>query len=221
MLCCGSSEGDWDRVVEISQKYDSVIPAFGVHPWYTGEVSGKWLTNLENILKEVPGSAVGEIGLDHTISQRNDLVQKEIFIAQLKLAEKLQRPVSIHCRKAWGDLIECLRMVPVRYGGAIHSYSGPAQLVSQLQNLGLSISFSGSITNEKNRKAREALQCVDPSRLLIETDSPDIVPFQLKGINEPANLIVIAQTIAQLKEQKCDATADLTTKNCEKLFKKW
>lgn len=221
MVCCGCSEKDWGKVNAIADKFKSVIPAFGIHPWYVSECSEKWLENLEYLLKSKPLAAVGEIGLDHAIKTCNYELQLDVFIKQLRLAEKLHRPVSIHCRKAWGDLLCVLKQENgSKYGGAVHSYSGSAQMVCQLQKYNLSISFSGSVTKNGNRRAREAISEVDADRLLIETDSPDILPQGYIGINEPANLTSVAQQIAVIKNHNIQTIAELTFNNAVKLFQR-
>lgn len=219
MLCCGSSEEDWDEVVEISRRYKSVIPAFGIHPWYIGSRSEKWLDRLESILRSVPHAAVGEIGLDHVLNEGNEKEQLSVFSDQLELAAKLDRPISIHCRRAWGDLLELIeKQKGIRQGGAIHSYSGSPQLVSRIQKSGLYISFSGSLTFDKNRKARSSLLQVDPQRLLIESDSPDLLPMGFTGDNEPANILAIVKEISSILDWSNEMVSEITFNNGMKLF---
>ncbi len=221
MLCCATSEQDWDRVVEISQKYDSVIPAFGIHPWFVGSRSEKWLDKLECVLKSFPEAGVGEIGLDYSLRKGNEKEQLSVFADQLRLAARLDRPVSIHCLRAWGDLTELLQQEKgVSQGGAIHSYSGAPQLVSRIQKFGLFISFSGSLTFEGNRKARASLVHVNPERLLIETDSPDLLPRGYTGNNEPANVISIVKEISSVLDCSDEMVSEITFNNGMKLFKR-
>ena len=136
-----------------------MIPAFGLHPWYIDGRSEKWLFRLEEMLRSFPSAAVGEIGLDHAIDRVNNSGQLDVFSAQIDLAARYKRPVSIHCRKAWGDLISVFEERDhVFQGGVIHSYSGSAELVDRLENLGFYISFSGSVTFKRNRKAQESVK---------------------------------------------------------------
>jgi len=221
MLCCGTSEQDWDKVIEISQKYESVIPTFGIHPWFIATRTERWLDKLEWVLKSFPEAAVGEIGLDYTVKEGNEKEQLSVFIDQLRLAAKLDRPVSIHCRKAWGELTDLLEKEKgVRQGGAIHSYSGAPQLVRRLQNYGLSISFSGSLTMEGNRKGKASLEQVDHERLLIETDSPDLLPWGFTGNNEPANIISIVKAISSVLGCSDEMVSEITFNNGMKVFKR-
>ncbi len=220
MLCCGSEECDWKAVTQITLDYPEVIPAFGLHPWYVSRKSSSWLSNLEILLTSYPNAALGEIGLDHALEQRNDREQTDVFLAQLDLAEKLNRPVSIHCRRAWGELLSILKTRGgIPNGGAIHSYSGSPELVRPLEELGLHISFSGSVVNPANKRAAKSVMAVSPQRLLIETDSPDILPFGCQGtINEPKNLSCIIKRIAQLLSLPENVVEERSERNANKLF---
>ncbi|MCL2183312.1 MAG: TatD family hydrolase [Chitinispirillia bacterium] len=242
MLCCGSEAADWADVARIGAGYGgAVVCAYGVHPWYVGgtavdntadngngadkinganSINNDWMAALEKYLTNDPSAAVGEIGLDHTVSPRNDDCQKDIFIRQLKIAERHKRPVSIHCRKAWGDLLSILRDTGgLRYGGAIHSYSGPPDLVGQLEDMGCSISFSGSILIPGSRRAAESVRKVSPRKLLAETDSPDILPQGAPGPhNEPLNLPMVINRMAEILGETPENIAASTHSNATALF---
>lgn len=219
MLCCGSCEDDWEAVLNIAGKYDAVIPALGIHPWFASGRTGEWMNKLRALLERDPKTAVGEIGLDHTVADRNDADQRELFREQLLLARQYDRSVSIHCRKAWGSLMDIFRGEPdLGVRSVIHSYSGPVELVEELQGYGVSLSFSGSITLPNNRRGRKAVARVAPGHLLVETDAPDIVPAGRQGPNEPAALCDVVRTAAQLRKSTFEETAELTFGNAGALF---
>ncbi|MBN1129513.1 MAG: TatD family hydrolase [Chitinispirillaceae bacterium] len=220
MLCCGTQESDWDAVASLAGKYPEIIPAFGLHPWFVVNRSEKWLERLEFNLKEHPKAVLGEIGLDHALDQRNDEQQRCVFISQLKLARSLHRPVSIHCRKAWSDLMRILdQQCGLPHGGAIHSYSGPTDLIGRLERLNVHLSFSGSITYDRNRRGCSAAAAVSDNRLLIETDSPDIPPLGIgRGENEPAHIGRVAQRLATIRGTTMERIAGYTFSNGTRLF---
>ena len=222
ILCCGSAESDWERVQELAAHYPEIVPAFGLHPWYVKARSPGWLEGLERMLVESPGAAVGEIGLDHALEERNDRDQAEVFLDQLKLARRLRRPVSIHCRRAFGDLMEILTaQCGLPDGGAVHSFSGPADLIPQLQKLNVSLSFSGSITHDRNKRGRTSAAAVSDEFLLIETDSPDLSPAGVApGDNEPAHLIAVAEALAVIRGGPVENISDITTRNARRIFLK-
>jgi len=229
LMCCGSCEEDWARLPGIARRFPKVRLSFGLHPWYSGGRSARWLDRLRENLTTTP-SAVGEIGLDHALDKETFPDQESVFLAQLHLAGELRRPVTIHCRRAWGRLMELLdnNGWPA-FGFVIHSYSGPAEWVEPLVRRGAYLSFSGAITFDQNRKGREAVTAVPLDYLLIETDAPDLIPVlpaqatplrdaDGRPTNEPAFLAGVLMTAAKLRNVPEDALADATKKNAERLW---
>lgn len=234
LACCGTAESDWEKVAAIARNNPQVITNFGVHPWKVAHLTDKWEEKLERWLNRMP-SGVGEIGLDFmdTSSDRNR--QEEVFLAQLDLANQLARPVSIHILKAWDSFITLLKkMGPLPHGGLIHSYSGSADMVPLFERYNLFISFSGAITNPRNKKAAKAIKAVSSNRLLVETDSPDQMPFFLSRdrnldsargltrnqaqINTPNNLMVIVRAAANILDLPVKDLAYQTFTNAMGLF---
>jgi TatD DNase family protein len=220
MVCCGVQESDWHGVTTLAARYPSIFPAFGLHPWFISSRSPDWLDRLELLLQTSP-AAVGEIGLDRSVSPRNDAEQISVFRSQLKLARKYKRPVNIHCRNAFGLLADLLKENDgLPHGGVIHSYSGSADMVKVFEKSGAHISFSGSLTRPHNKKVRQAARAVCLERLLIETDTPDILPIGApQGLNEPAHVHLVLRTLAQLREESIEVLANATFTNAIRLFK--
>lgn len=223
-MCCGASEGDWDGVRKIATRFPNVRLSFGLHPLYILERTPDWLETLRALLQKYP-AGVGEIGLDHAMEKDTFAAQEEVFLAQLSLAAELGRPVSAHCRRAWGRMMELLDHHGWPPDGIVfHSYSGGRDLVLPLAKRGAFFSFSGAITHEKNIRGREAAPAVPGDRLLIETDAPDLLPAipsartQGRGINEPANLVHVVDAIARLRNWSPAQTAAITTQNAERFF---
>ena len=220
MSCCGCEEQDWETVRKIALAYKIVLPSFGLYPLNVPGRSGRWLEKLKSFLLSIP-SGVGEIGLDNSVEGSNNDEQEEVFVAQLRLARELQRPVSIHCRKAWGRLLEILKQEGgLKHGGIVHTYSGSPELVRPLEDFGMSISFSGAITRAGNKRGCKSLQAASRERLLLETDSPDIMPVGAQGTcNEPANLTLVARAAAALLGEPVETVAKLTCNNANRLFR--
>ncbi|MCP3925688.1 MAG: TatD family hydrolase [Desulfobacterales bacterium] len=220
MMCCGLHEYDWDQVLDITNEAPEIYPAFGIHPWFVEDRSSNWLDILEEKLLATTAS-VGEIGIDKVVlnSKKEENTQEMVFTEQLKLAKKLNRPVNIHCRNAWGKLIEIIDNtgLPDR-GGLVHSYSGSHEMVKVLEKRGLMISFSGSVTKINNKKARKAVLSVSDKMLLIETDSPDINPEGITGLNEPKYILKNLETIAELRGKSMEEIASITFENSLRLF---
>jgi len=230
LMCCGTCEEDWPLLPAIARRFPEVRLSFGLHPWYIHTRSHAWLDVLAAHLSTT-ASAIGEIGLDHALDKSTFADQESVFLAQLHLADELKRPVSIHCRRAWGRLMELLdEQGWPAHGFVLHSYSGSSELVAPLVRRGAFFSFSGAITFDQNRKGRDALLSVPLDRLLIETDAPDLIPrlpsdsplisSPRSSINEPAYLtevLKMAATITQVPEQELAKT---TLRNAETLWNK-
>ena len=215
--CC---ESDWPQVVEITGKYKGVHPAFGLHPWFIAKRSNAWLETLEHMLEQHSHASVGEIGIDHMVADYDQADQELVFLSQMDLARRLQRPVSIHCRGAWGRLIELLDdFGEVSRGMLIHCFGGSAEVAVELVKRGAYISFAGSITRLNNKKAGPAIRAVPDDRILIETDAPDILPTTAEGpLNEPANIRLVLAKAAECKGCSEEEFAERTFRNAERFF---
>jgi TatD DNase family protein len=222
-LCCGTCGGrEWQTVAHLAESWPAVVPAFGLHPWFVSDRTPDWLDILEKRLVENPASCCGEIGIDHACEESTFETQESVFVEQLKLAATLGRPVSVHCRRAFGRLLELVKGIGgIRNGGVIHSYSGPPDLIRPLIELGFSISFSGSLTFPGSKRARAAAAVVPGERLLVETDSPDIKPYLCEmELNEPSNVVRVAQALAEIREISVEEVAAATWENASRLFLK-
>ena len=222
-LSCASGQSNWEKVLSFSQKYHQIIPAFGVHPWYTSDAERDWFETLKKFLTQTP-SIVGEIGLDHGVRDRDDRIQEEFFTRQLELAIEYGLPVNMHCRRAWERCVEILSSYGTNSGIIIHSYSGSAEFVDKLLDLGVYFSFSGSLTRSGNVRAHKALKKIPLERILIETDAPDIMPvidgiLDTSKLNVPSNILYVLNKVAQIKEKDVEEMADITWNNACRILK--
>ncbi len=220
MAVKGCSEADWPKVEEIVNRYANTSIAFGLHPWFLKERSAQCFQTLERLLTTYPQASVGEIGIDHALENRDDADQEAVFLAQLEIARKFGRPATIHCRRAWGRLIELLdRFGEPPPGLLIHCFGGSGEVAAELARRGAYISFSGSITRPNAKKAGAAIRAVPENRILIETDAPDILPYGAEpGANEPANLRHVLAKAAELRGISKEALAKITFRNAERFF---
>ncbi len=225
MVCCGAEEADWDLVRGLAASEPDVLPAYGLHPWFVDRRSSGWFDTLTGLLRDAR-AGVGEIGLDHALKQRNDADQRDVFMRQLALSHELARPVSIHCRRAWGAMLEAIRSLGRHPAGMVfHAFTGAAELVVELVDLGGYFSFSGTITASQARRAPAALKVVPADRLLVETDAPDMLPHGLARENtttpppnEPANLLLVIRAAAAVRGITENELAVLTCANARRLF---
>ncbi|KAJ8467756.1 hypothetical protein OPV22_030308 [Ensete ventricosum] len=214
----GVSEMDWHIVKQMGDEYPSIIPCFGLHPWYVNERSPNWFKALREFLAETPAAAVGEIGLDKGAHAKNiDFrEQVDVFRLQLELAKVLEKPVSVHCVRAFGDLLEIMSSTgPFPAGVILHSYMGSAELVPGLAKLGSYFSFSGHLTSVKPEKAKEMLKSVPKDRILIETDAPDgLLSVKTSSLFSFPDVVA---SIGETENQFGDSAAEITSLSKEGL----
>ncbi len=218
MAVKGCHEEDWPRVLEVVNRYPNAHMAFGLHPWFVSGRSSQWLQRLEELLTTYPQASVGEIGIDHAVGNRAP-DEESVFLSQLELARRLGRPASIHCRQAWGRLLELLEEFGEPPPMLIHCFGGSAEVATELVRRGAHISFSGSITRPGNRKAGPAIRAVPADRILLETDAPDILPHGIDAeANEPAHLRAVLAKAAELLGVPEARLAETTLLNAEAFF---
>ncbi|KAG0496748.1 hypothetical protein HPP92_001439 [Vanilla planifolia] len=175
----GVSEKDWHIVKQLGEQHSSVIPCFGLHPWYVMERSPLWLQSMKVLFATIPFAAVGEIGLDKGSHGKNiDFSEQvDVFQQQLLLAKELERPVSIHCVRAFGEILQIIQCNgPFTSGVILHSFMGSAEMVPEFIKLGCYFSFFGFLTSMKSNKAKKMLKSVPIDRILFESDAPDALP---------------------------------------------
>jgi TatD DNase family protein len=221
MMCCnGTHQGDWGYVLGLGRRHPDICVSLGLHPWYVGERGPHWLTRLEELVADHP-VGIGEIGLDNALAERNDAEQEDVFLAQMELAARYGRPVTIHCRKAFGRLADLVGgMVGRPPYMMLHAYAGSHEMVPVFEKLGFHISICASITRTANRKARTACVRVSPDRLLVESDSPAIAPVGVDfERNEPAYLPMMVEALAELRGEEPGAVAARTAANAREFFR--
>jgi len=216
-----------------------IYASVGIHPQDgKDEVEKLGLQNcmaeLKMILKQVQNDkvvvAIGECGLDYYLDNEKRIstvdkdkeFQRKLFLAQVELSQELNLPLIIHCRNAWEDLFRLLSIDDRRSTpkGVFHSFTGDWQSAKQALDLGFYISFSGIVTFKNAKDIQEAAKEVPPNRILVETDSPFLAPEPVRGSkNEPKNVKLIAEFIANLKNISPTDFSFQTYKNSVELFK--
>lgn len=233
IVCCGTREADWPAVRELATAPSplTIIPSFGLHPWFEPDRSRQWQQSLVAHLRH--GGAVGEIGLDHALEQTDRDTQQAVFRFQYEQSIEACLPASIHCRRAFGPLLEILTRYGTHPAGfLIHSYSGPAELVPQIVALNGYLSFSGTITCSGRARVHTALRAVPEERLLLETDAPDMLPWDVlrdtggdrlpphrRPPNQPAYLRIILDSAAKIRACTASHLAARTHCNGCRLFR--
>jgi len=175
--------------------------------------------------RTTPVVALGETGLDRHWDYSPFNVQQDFFDRHLRLAQQLDLPVVIHCREAEADLVpmlsEAVGTGPLR--AVLHAFGGSIETAEQCFQMGLYVSFAGNVSwrNRKFDALRAVARAVPAERLLLETDSPYLVPEPKRGRerrNEPAWLVHTAESLARLREVSIEELAAQTAANARRLF---
>lgn len=170
-----TSQSDWQQVLDVSERILGVYPCLGIHPWYADTAVGNWEGELINLLRSHPLAMVGEIGLDK--GRPNYLLQQDIFRRQLQIAADLNRPVHIHCVKAWDEMLEIIgefRDVKM----LLHRFSGDEILVQKFRMLNAYF----SVLNDK------VYEVIPDNRLLVESDAPS-------GLKSPEAVVDLVRAL--------------------------
>ena len=217
-ITCAIVPDEWELSQTISHSFHEVYFAAGVHPWY---IKNQYFEELQKLYAITNSKyiAIGEIGLDAK-TNIDIAVQKKFFEEQLAIANDLNKPVIVHCRGAFNELIASLKRIgKINAGGVIHSYSGNADIARQLMRYGFYFSFGGALTYRNSKKKLQVLHHIYPDHVLLETDSPDIPPVEKSGqINLPENIIYVVKAMSELIGKDEEEIADATTQNAKKLL---
>ena len=216
-ICCASSEAEWGDVLALAERESGVVPMLGLHPWYAGQAKRGWEGRLFELLQKYP-AGIGECGLDFAIPEADREAQVAALEVQWGMALKLNRPLSLHCRKSFDVLFDMAENLGLpKRGAVIHAFSGSVELTKTAIKLGFHLSFSCSLMNPKNKRARSAVLAVPLDRLLLETDSPDISPNP-GALNEPANLRPLYSVEAELRRETMEALEAQLWCSADKIF---
>ncbi len=195
--------------------------AWGLHPT---SVTANWQNDLAAIRQYAtvhPGIAIGEVGLDYYWDIQYAEEQKQAFTEQLEWAAQTSLPVIIHQRKAFGDVMNCLRQIGTRkVTGIFHSFGeGKDELQEILDKTSFMIGINGIVTFKNNHNLRSLLKYIPLNRLVLETDAPYLTPVPHRGKrNEPAYLRFTAQCIADSLDIPIDTLTLQTAYNSRTLF---
>jgi TatD DNase family protein len=208
------------KVIELTEKYEMVYGAVGIHPHDSKDWDTSFIQKIELLAKHKKIVAVGEIGLDYYYDFSPKEKQIEAFKSQIELALKLDLPVIIHNRESDDDMMSIIRS----YCGSglkaqFHCFNSSLENAMELINMNYMISFTGNITFKKADALRNIVKHIPPAQLLLETDSPFMTPVPYRGKrNEPSYIKFIAEQIAELHNLRIEDVARITSFNAFKTY---
>lgn len=208
-----------EAAVEIAARHEGAYAIVGLHPTEAAHFTLEILDQIERLLAHPKAVALGEIGLDYHWDDATPEQQRTCLDAQLDLAEKMDKPVVFHCRKAYDDLLDILESRPVR-PYLFHCFSGDPGQAERVRALDATIGIDGPITYRKSDELRQIVQSWPRDRLVLETDSPYLTPEPFRGKpNSPAYVPYINAALAACWETSEAESAAQTTANARKFFR--
>jgi TatD DNase family protein len=210
---------DFEQIYQNLKSEHLVYHSIGVSPSEVSHPGDDWEARIVEGSKRERIVAVGEIGLDyyHKFGDRDS--QIELFIRQLDLAQQLNLPVIIHNREAGSDVLEILKERLPDRGGILHCYSEDYAYAKRALELNLYISFAGNVTYRNARNLHETAKQMPLERILIESESPFMVPAAYRGKrNKPSFLRETGIFIAELREMPVDELTEALLANSLRVF---
>jgi len=225
IVCVGVSADSSQATLRLAETREGVYAAVGIQPNYSAQADDDDWPRIVAMADHRRVVALGETGLDRYWDYAPFELQQDYFDRHLRLAAERGLPVVIHCRDAEADLLPMLRAAAARgpLQGVLHAFSGDAATAAACLELGLYVSFAGMVTyrNKKFQPLRAVAETIPDDRILIETDSPYLVPEPLRGKqkrNEPAHVVHTAGCLADVRGVSLEQLAAQTTANARRLF---
>lgn len=221
IITMGDSLESSARSVALTEEFESVYAAVGIHPEEAQPMTAATDDRLAAWAAQEKVVAIGEIGLDYYWEKDEEkrALQRAIFVRQLDLARQLRLPVCIHDREAHGDMMKILKTEGRGLRGVLHCYSGSWEMAAELLKGDWYFGIDGPLTYKNAAKLPEIVQRLPAERILVETDSPYLSPMPFRGKrNEPAHVLYVAKKAAELRGESLEAFARATRENTRELY---
>jgi TatD DNase family protein len=229
-IACQTEE--WDSGLAFAQTYSAhCAVALGIHPEFARTYTEQEHIRLARLLKDPRAAAVGEIGLDYVYLHESDKdTQIRVLEQMLWLANQTQKPIVLHIRREGEDYepyektFEMLKHIwkpatSLKKPGVLHCFSAGYETAKQALDHGLLLGINGCFTYKKNEYIREAVKKAGADKLVLETDCPYLSPQGKRGTrNDPSNIPLIGQWVADYLNMPLEKLAELTTQNALDLY---
>jgi len=214
-LSVGTSPADWSDTLQLSNHFQHIHAALGLHPYFIDANHASYLSQLETLVSLNSISAIGEIGLDFSKQVKADeSLQMSVFTRQIEIAQSQNLPVSIHCLKAYNPMLKLLQQHPIE--GVMHGFAGGSEMAAQFIAAGLYIGVNSVLLNRNARRYHEMIQHIGLERLVLESDAP--FGMNLDSDSPLSSLRLVAAKTAELLNCSVDRVIEQTTLNAEQLF---
>lgn len=217
-LLCGVGPADWNAVLDAAAAWPETVGALGLHPWRIGDADAGWPDLLDERLAADPALWLGEAGLDGLKTNLTPFDrQQEAFREQLRLARKHNRPVNLHCVKAWPELAAILDEAYLSDGPGrpfiVHSFAGPDEHMRALADRGAYFTVGPLFSRRDSRRDRGRVARMPANRLLLESDA-----FIAPSHDDAAGLAHALAWLADCRGVPTDALAAVLSDNAKKVF---
>lgn len=220
IVCVGCDMLSSQKCVELAEADPRIYATVGVHPYDADTVTDDNVQALRALaLNSKKVRAIGEIGLDFHREGSDRPLQTAAMAKQYELARELNLPTVYHIRDGFGEFCEFCKTRDFPFGAVLHCFSGSAELAEYFVKKGFYISFSGTVTYRNAVNLKRAAGVVPLDRLLVETDSPYLVPAGADGeINYPKNVALVARKLAEIKGVEYAEIEKATAENTKGIF---
>lgn len=218
IIVSGYNQASNETVIKLCKKYNNVYGVIGIHPEELYDYTKENIDFIEKNINDKKIVGIGEIGLDYHYSKEEIDKQKELFILQLNIAKKYNKPVVIHSRDAMKDTYDILKEYK-DLKKVLHCYSGSLEMAREFIKINTLFGIGGVITFKNSKQLKEVVENIDLKYILLETDSPYLTPEPYRGLeNEPYNVNLVAQKISEVKGISLNKVEEETTSNAFSLF---
>ena len=215
IVCVTEKPTEAARVLELAKNHSCIEACVGLYPAYVNEKDADTICEIVRAhADQIVG--IGEVGLDYWIAKEEEerVVQRDVLKQLVALSLEVDRPLNVHSRSAGHYTIDLLREAGARRV-LMHAFDGKASHALRGVRSGFYFSIPPSVLRSKQKQ--KLVRAVPLSSLVLETDSPVLGPDR-EARNEPHNLVVSAQMVAELKGLTVEEVARETTKNARRLF---
>lgn len=226
-ITIGTDVKSSEEAVRLAQEHEHVYACIGVHPVDTvDKMRGGFDTeSFEKLIRNPKVVAVGECGLDwfrmKTIEEAERTRQVDLFTQHIEFALAHDKPLMLHCRDSYDDVLEILEKYKTEAGaklrGNAHFFAGNIAQAKRFIELGFTLSFTGVITFTHDYD--EVIQFAPIDMIMSETDAPFVAPHPYRGKrNEPVFVIEVVKRLAELKGVSVEDMALQVEKTATRVF---
>jgi len=208
------------RAIELSESYDFIYAAAGVHPSEVYSLEETDMDFLREAAKNSKVVAIGEIGLDYHYEDTVREVQKKWFVRQLEIAKETKLPVVIHSRDAAQDTLNIMKAEHAeKSGGVIHCFSYGWDMAKIYLDMGFYLGIGGVVTFKNAKKLKEVVQKAPMEQLVLETDAPYLAPEPYRGKRNASHYLkYVVDEIATLRDMTAEEVIRITEENGKRMY---